>query len=262
MRKALVLGVQDPADDYLAALPPNQARHFANRLGENIYFEFDEPDFPTLIEMRRAAKQAGREILGSSLFDPEERPREHRVYKAFCNVNVRGARFHWNGYRVERRCEACGKTFEEIDERAQPRLTLPDGERPPILGTDGAFLLSESLVLEATPHALLRGARLIDVGQRYHLLQSSIELGLETWDDSVERCHACGRLRVSPGFFPLYPVAPPADVYFNRDYSPATPILSGRLARALEGDTPDELTLWFSGWYPEDLELARIPSLD
>src|SRR5690348_15374203 len=151
MRKQLILGVQDRANDWIASLPAGQARHFTNRLGENAYFQFDEPDFPTLIEMRRAAMKAGRETLWTSLFDPEERPQDHRVYKAFCNVNAPGAGFEWNGYLVERRCDACGKQYEQIDERAQPRLTLPGGDRPPILGTGGAFLLSEGFVKELTP---------------------------------------------------------------------------------------------------------------
>ena len=66
------------------------------------------------------------------------------------------------------------------------------------------------------------------------------------------------RLRVAPGFFTLYANAPKADVYFSRDFSPTIPIVGGKLARLLQGD---EVTLNFCGWYPDDLELARLPPL-
>jgi hypothetical protein len=262
MKKTMTLGVHDPGDDFRASLPADVARFFTNRLGDQSYFSFDEPDFSRFASLRDTARRAGREVTWTSRFDPEERPRDGRIYTAFANVRVRGAKLEWNGYIVTKKCAGCGKEYEEIDESARPELTLPGGvDRPPLFTTGTGILLSSGLVTElrGLSQPYLRGALLVDVGAGYSLLRSSIDLGLEIWDDSAARCGTCGRLRVSPGFFPLLARGPDADVYFSREHSPLVPILNGRLARALQGDEPDELTLWFTGWYPDDLDLARLP---
>ena len=269
MKKQITLGVHDPAEDYVSSLAPSSKRFFSNRLGEYAYFLFDEPDFGTFTTLRREAKQAGRKVHSTPSFDPEERPQDGRIYQAFSNLHEPGAKLEWNGYFVKKSCDGCGKQYEEIVEDAQPRLDMSavTGLGRPMFTTGRGLLISDSFVLElnAPPAPYLRGAKLVDVGEDYFLLRSSVDLGLETWDDSVARCDRCGRLKFSPGFFPLF--AKPAnaadvDVFFSHQYSPMFPIVSGRLARALQGNAPDEVNLWFTGWYPDDLALARLPPLE
>src|SRR4051794_33620655 len=116
MKREMTLGVHDPAEDYVDSLAPTSSRFFSNRLGEYTYFVFDEPDFGSFTRLRREAKQTGRKVQSTSNFDPEERPQDGRIYRAFANARVPGARLEFNGYVVTKKCDECGKQYEEIDE--------------------------------------------------------------------------------------------------------------------------------------------------
>lgn len=267
MKKYMSLGVEDPGEDFFVSLPPELAGFRTSKLGPHVFFGFEEPQFESLRAVRRLAKAAGRATLSTSQFSPEEELQDGRVYKFFSTVGCKGARLDWNGFVQKRRCPTCGKDYEELDESAQPTLDLSAVEDPlePLFSVSRGIVITAGFLEQLRPFDLLAGAKLLDLraSQSCFLLLSSVDLGLETWEKDADRCASCGRLRVSPGFFPLFDKpAARADLYYSRQYSPLIPIVGGKLGRALRGPDVREANLWFCGWYPDDLELARLPSLD
>jgi hypothetical protein len=269
MKKTLHIGIEDPDNGFLSTLPASWMARKQPGLPPFNYFVFEEADLAEARKLWRMAKDAGRNTRWTGLFDTAgDVIEDGYVYKLSEQTTHPGAKLEWNDYLQQRSCPTCKKVYFEIDESAQPRLTVPAGKPVPetfFVGNKGGIIVSGSFIERLRKYDILKGLKLVDLGSDppCFLLRSDVDIGLYAWDDSVPRCTACGRLKFAPGWFRLFAKpAERADIYFSRQYSPLDTYVAGKLGRALRGSDYLTTTLEFCGWYPDDLEAARYPKLD
>jgi hypothetical protein len=176
-----------------------------------------------------------------------------------------GAELNFGWLARSKTCSSCGSsTVTALQNDITPKLRLESETSHRLFSAaDGAARVIDAEWADALrTEGLLSGAALRDLqvtgsARRYYLLSAQHDLGPFVYEPS-NRCPECGREQRG-GHFPLLrrPEAP-LNVAYTSDYGPFTPLVSGRLARALESERG--VGFEFLGWYPDDLERARLPS--
>jgi hypothetical protein len=171
-------------------------------------------------------------------------------------------------------CPECGQ--QRVTLAAPHRLDVR-GHRPSrrtpaaMVSRSGmAVLLTTAAAVELDSAGLLRGGRLLPVwggGAEVPGLKALIgtaDLGGFIDDQFAGYCPNCGAPTGGGGFLRMYArPATDADVYATSWFGPTVPLVSERLARAMDrlNGLPADRQLSYYGWWPADQGLSWLPDL-
>lgn len=272
MKRVLVIALRDSEGRFgrelIAQLPPHLASFGA---GLELRLPVAEVELAKQVLREAARRSWVAQVTGQVEWENQDADSDRLVYLDL----PRGPRFHEREFVTRVTCRTCRQT--SFRQAAPARLDVGPFRPSPggpvaVLSESGlSFVISTEAAESLAAAGLLTGAQLLPVGDgtgrpvsELRAVTGVVSLGRFRDDQFESYCSECAAPTRGGGFLRMYPRPKElVDVYATDWFGPTVPIVSQRLARALDvlNGTPVERPRDQLGWWPDDQALSQLPLL-